>query len=41
MELFLRTLVRLSVLGSLLALALTALRPLLRGRVSQIGRAHV
>ncbi len=35
MELFLRTLVRLSVLGSLLALALTALRPLLRGRVSR------
>lgn len=35
MELFLRTLLRLSVLGSLLALALAALRPLLRGRVSR------
>lgn len=35
MELFLRTLLRLSVLGSLLAAALAVLRPLLRGRVSR------
>lgn len=35
MELFLRTLLKLSLLGSVLALALTALRPLLRGRVSR------
>ena len=35
MELFLQTLLRLSLSGSLLALLLTALRPLLRGRVSR------
>ena len=37
MELFLRTLIKLSLLGSALAVILTVLRPLLRGKVS--GRA--
>ena len=35
MERFLRTLLELSLAGSLLAAALTVLRPLLRGRVSR------